>query len=100
MFPTALFSGKRLVRTAVLASLALAIPSGARAQEATAFKACTQGSLSNCALIQLMSGTEYGANYFEIMIRNLGTSTGFPTSIDFLSFAMGGQDLGAGVPDV
>jgi len=98
---TALVSGRRVCRAAALASLAMAfMSSDARAQTATAFKACTQGSLANCAVIQLMSGTAYGANYFEIMIRNLGTSTGFPTSIDFLSFAMGGQDLGVGVPDV
>ena len=86
---------------AVLASIGLAtLPAVAHAQDATAFKACTQGSLANCALIQLSSGTDNGQSYFEIMIHNLGSSTGFPTSIDFLSFAAGGQDLGAGVPDV
>jgi hypothetical protein len=99
-FP-ALLPARRYALLAALASLVVAsVPADARAQSATAFQACTQGSLANCALIQLTSGKDYGQSYFEIMIHNLGTSTGFPTSIDFLSFAAGGQDLGAGVPDV
>jgi hypothetical protein len=98
---TALFSSRRLAGGAIAAATGtMAIhPSPALAQTSTAFTACTQGSLANCALIQLSSGTALGSSYFEIMIRNLGSPSGFPTSIDFLSFAAGGQNLGSGVAD-
>ena len=95
-----LASDKRVSRVALLASLILAIvPSAARAQGSNTFQACTQGALQDCALIQLTSGTMYGANFFEIAIQNQGSTSGLATDIYNLVFETG-QDPTSGTDTV
>jgi hypothetical protein len=74
-------------------------PAGAQTTES--FRACTQGALTNCAVIQLHSQLGIGPgglNFFEIALRNLGsgTSPALATSIYFLSFATGEPGVAPG----
>ena len=95
MMPPALSRICRLVRATAIAVLALAaVPVIGFAQTSNAFTACTQGALSNCAVIQLTSQLGIGpggTNFFEIALRNLGSQTSptMATTIYNLVFATG-----------
>lgn len=84
-----------IIRSLVAAVLlGSALPQFSQAQASAAFRACSQGVLANCALIELTSDAGAGPggmNLFRIAIANLGSQTTptTATSIYNLVFATG-----------
>ncbi|MCU0616543.1 MAG: PEP-CTERM sorting domain-containing protein [Gemmatimonadaceae bacterium] len=75
---------------AVAGALVLFAPVGAAAQT-NSFRACTQGVLRNCADLEFRVSSGGGADFFEVLVRNLGSSTtpSLATSIYNLVFTTG-----------
>jgi hypothetical protein len=85
---------RRWASCAVLASaLTISLSRGSAAQVST-FEACSQGSLNNCATVQLTSQLGIGPgglNLFQIALQNLGSQTtpNLATSIFTLALLTG-----------
>ncbi len=70
-------------------AIASMFPGAAQAQVAT-YDVCSPGLLQNCALIRFSAlGPLAGLNVFEIGIQNLGSTTGYATSIYALILGTG-----------
>ena len=86
--------------SAIVASATIMTPEISAAQ-VTNFKACSQGTLANCANIRLTSTIGAGvggSNLFQIGVSNLGSlsTPTLPTSIYFLSLLTGKPAVAAG----